>query len=55
VNVFCLEQHRAYDITRDGTRIEVIPFKCFIAAGSVEITLYFGVDMEGFLKRLATE
>lgn len=46
VNVFCLERHRSYDVTRDGTRLEVKPFKCFIAARSVEITLYFGGDME---------
>ena len=55
VNVFCLERHRAYDITRDGTRLEVIPYKCFISAVSVEITLYFGGDMQGFLKQHSIE
>jgi len=55
VNVFCLERHHAYYRGFDGTSIEVMPFKCFIAAMSVEITIYFGGDMEGFLKRLAIE
>lgn len=53
INVFCIERHRDYSIARDGTRAEIIPYKCFIAAESVEITLYFGGDMEDLLKRHA--
>ena len=55
VNVFCLERHHTYYRAFDGTRIEVMPFQCFIAAESVEITLYFGGDMESLLKRHAIE
>lgn len=55
VNVFCLERRHQYVPAFDGTRIEVMPFKCFIAAISVEITVYFGGDMESFLKELALD
>jgi hypothetical protein len=35
----------------EGTPFESKPVKCYIAAASVEITVYFGGDMEDFLKR----
>jgi hypothetical protein len=55
VNVFCLERPHHYFTGASGTRIEVKPFKCFIAARSVEITVYFGGDMEALLKESEIE
>lgn len=55
LNVFCLERPHHYFTGSSGIRIEVKPFKCFIAAKSVEITVYFGGDMKDFLKRYGIE
>ena len=55
LNVFCLEQRHHFATGYSGIRIEVKPFKCFFAAESVEITVYFGGDMEDFLKGYGIE
>ena len=55
VNVFCLERRHHFATGYGGIRIEVKPFKCFFAAESVEITVYFGGDMEDFLKGYGIE
>jgi hypothetical protein len=55
LNVFCLEQRHHFAAGSGGVRLEVKPFKCFIAASSVEITVYFGGDMEDFLKGYGIE
>ncbi len=39
LNVFCLERPHHYFTGSGGDRIEVKPYKCYIAANSVEITV----------------
>ena len=55
VNVFCLERQGYKGKALDGTAFEIKPATCFIAAASVEITVYFGGDMKDLLKRAGIE